>query len=52
MEWSTIKFGDKGYYDAPLIFSWGYDEEEEVGIDEAVTYESAPSGTCDVFIRN
>lgn len=52
LEWSTIKFGDKGYYDAPLIFSWGYDEEEEVGIDEAVTYESAPSGTCDVFIRN
>lgn len=45
LEWSTIKFGDKGYYDAPLMFSWGYDEEEEAGIDEAVTYEVAPSGT-------
>lgn len=45
LEWLTIKFGDKGYYDAPLIFSWGYDEEEEVGIEEAVTYEVAPSGT-------
>lgn len=45
LEWSTIKFGDKDHYDAPLMFSWGYDEEEETGIDEAVTYEVAPSGT-------
>ena len=26
------------------ILLW-YDEEQEVGIDEAVTYEAAPSGT-------
>lgn len=45
LEWPTIKIGDKGYYDAPLTFSYGYDEEEEVGIDEAVAYEAAPSGT-------
>ncbi|HEM5291488.1 TPA: hypothetical protein U1369_000595 [Streptococcus suis] len=45
MEWTTIKISDKGYYDTPLIFSWGYDEEEEVGIEEAVAFEAAPSGT-------
>ncbi|HEM4680497.1 TPA: hypothetical protein U1036_001284 [Streptococcus suis] len=45
MEKSTIKFGDKGYYDAPLMFSWCYDEEIEEGIEEAVTYEVALSGT-------
>lgn len=45
LEWSTLKLGDKDYYDAPLTFSYGYDEEEEVGIDEAVAYEAAPSGT-------
>ncbi len=39
------KIGDEGYYDAPLIFSWGYDEEAEESIDEAVAYEAAPSGT-------
>ncbi|HFI0138119.1 TPA: hypothetical protein ACGOSF_001597 [Streptococcus suis] len=44
LEWSTIKFADKGYYDAPLIFSWCYDEEIEEGIEEAVTYEVAPFG--------
>lgn len=45
LEKSTIKFGDKGYYDAPLMFSWCYDEEIEEGIEEAVTYEVALSGT-------
>ncbi|HFR3976095.1 TPA: hypothetical protein ACHVI3_000180 [Streptococcus suis] len=35
----------KDYYDAPLIFSYGYDEEAEEGIDEAITYEEAPSGS-------
>ncbi|HEM6430589.1 hypothetical protein F6O60_10395 [Streptococcus suis] len=45
MDWPTIKIGDEGYYDAPLIFSWGYDEEAEESIDEAVAYEAAPSGT-------
>lgn len=45
LEWSTIKFGDKDHYDAPLIFSYGYDEEAEEGIDEAVAYEAAPSET-------
>lgn len=42
LEWSTIKISDEGYYDAPLIFSYGYDEEAEEGIDEAVTFDVAP----------
>ncbi|HFI0562912.1 TPA: hypothetical protein ACGO35_000598 [Streptococcus suis] len=45
LDWLTIKIGDEGYYDAPLIFSYGYDEEAEEGIVEAITYEAAPSGT-------
>ncbi|HFI0586919.1 TPA: hypothetical protein ACGO00_001083 [Streptococcus suis] len=45
LEWSTIKIGDEGYYDAPLIFSYGYDEEAEEGIDEAVTFDAVPSET-------
>ena len=45
LEWLTIKIGDEGYYDAPLIISYGYDEEAEEGVDEAITYEAAPSGT-------
>lgn len=45
LEWPTIKIGDEGYYDAPLIISYGYDEEAEEGVDEAITYEAAPSGT-------
>ncbi|HFI0168928.1 TPA: hypothetical protein ACGOVQ_002142 [Streptococcus suis] len=42
LEWPTIKISDEGYYDAPLIFSYGYDEEAEEGIDEAVTFDAAP----------
>ncbi|MCH1646115.1 hypothetical protein MKL16_04095 [Streptococcus suis] len=42
MDWPTIKIGDEGYYDAPLIFSYG---EAEEGIDEAVTFDAVPSET-------
>ncbi|HEM3624728.1 hypothetical protein K6V48_05040 [Streptococcus suis] len=45
MEWPTIKIGDNGYYDAPLIFSYGYDEETEEGIDEAIPRNAVSSET-------
>lgn len=45
LEWPTLKLGDKRYHDAPLTFSYGYDEEEEVGIDEAVPFGAVPSET-------
>ncbi|HFI0467265.1 TPA: hypothetical protein ACGOYW_000653 [Streptococcus suis] len=45
LEWPTLKLGDKGYYDAPLTFSYGYDEEEGVGIDEAVPFDAVPLET-------
>lgn len=45
LEWPTIKIGDNGYYDAPLIFSYGYDEETEEGIDEAIPRNAVPSET-------
>ncbi|MGQ7374426.1 hypothetical protein ACTGW9_09935 [Streptococcus suis] len=45
LEWPTLKLGDKGYHDAPLTFSYGYDEEEGVGIDEAVPFDAVPLET-------
>ena len=45
LEWPTLKLGDKGYHDAPLVFSYGYDEEAEEGIDEAVPRDAVPSET-------
>lgn len=45
LEWPTLKLGDKGYHDAPLVFSYGYDEEAEEGIDEAIPRNAIPSET-------
>ncbi|BCP57366.1 hypothetical protein SUT007_08240 [Streptococcus parasuis] len=45
LDWPTIKIGNEGYYDALLIFSCGYDEEAEEGIDEAIPRNAIPSET-------
>ena len=52
LEWPTLKLGDKGYHDAPLVFSYGYDEEARSVLMRRLHMKQYLLEPCDVFTRN